>query len=175
MSIIKFLKTDFPDVFLVETNLFIDERGELTKYFQSDLFDKLPFSVDDVYTTRSSRDVIRGMHHQISPYGQMKLISCLAGAFYDIAVDLRFDSPTYNKIFSYELDSRKKISILIPAGFSHGTYSLDDNSIMLSICSGKYLPEYESGFNMHSLKLPFVSKKAICSEKDKKLPSFIYK
>ena len=53
MSIIKFLKTDFPDVFLVETNLFIDQRGELTKYFQSDLFDKLPFSVDDVNAAAS--------------------------------------------------------------------------------------------------------------------------
>jgi len=171
MSKIKFVKTEFPGIFLVETKLFIDERGGLTKYFQSDLFHKFLFSIDDVYTTISSRDVIRGMHHQIDPYGQMKLVSCLSGAFYDVAVDLRFGSPTYNKIFTYKLESLNNISILIPAGFSHGTYSVEDNSIMLSICSGKYMPEYESGFNMHSLGLPFVSKEATISEKDKRFPN----
>jgi dTDP-4-dehydrorhamnose 3,5-epimerase len=160
-------------LYLVETKLFLDARGSLQKYFESDLFSKLDFSVDDIYTTHSHRNVIRGMHHQIEPYGQVKFVSCVAGSFFDVALDLRRKSKTYGKVFTCKLESSKNLSVIVPSGFSHGTYSLQDDSIMLSICSGQYIPHQESGFNMRSLNLPFVKKNATLSEKDILLPDFV--
>jgi len=173
MNKIKLIKTDFFGLYLVETKLFLDARGSLQKYFESDLFSQIGFSVDDIYTTKSHRDVIRGMHHQIEPYGQVKFVSCLAGSFFDVALDLRRESKTYGKVFTCKLESSKNLSIIVPSGFSHGTYSLQDDSIMLSICSGQYIPHQESGFNMRSLNLPFVKKNATLSEKDILLSDFV--
>ena len=90
------------------------------------------------------------MHHQNEPHGQTKIISCLTGSFYDVAIDLRENSETYLKIFTYKLTHLSDESILVPSGFSHGIYTLEDKTLMLSICSGQYLPDYETGFNMHS-------------------------
>jgi len=168
-------RKDIFDLKIFNLKRFKDKRGMLTKFFYSDLFDKYNFKVDDIYTTVSHKNVVRGLHHQLSPYGQAKLITCLSGNFWDISVDLRKGSSTYGKVFSYKLSSKKDESILIPAGFSHGTISLDDGTVMLSICSGKYLPETEGGININSLNLEFLKEKQnmslILSSKDESLPN----
>lgn len=162
-------ETDFQGLFLIKNREFQDLRGSLTKFFYSDFFDKFNFKVDDIYTTTSNKNVVRGLHHQSSPYGQSKLVSCISGEFMDIAVDLRGNSETYGQIFKYKLKAGSCNALLIPAGFSHGTFSLEDGTIMLSICSGRYLPEYESGININSLDLSLDLSNAILSEKDKLL------
>ena len=78
----------------------------------------------------------------------------------------------YGKYFCLKLSAEQNTSILIPAGFSHGTYSLEDDTVMLSICSGPYMPEKEGGFSMASLRLPFYKDSAITSDKDIMLPNF---
>ena len=163
-------KTEFKDLLIIKYRNFNDYRGNLKKYFYSAFFDELNFKVDDVYTTNSNKNIIRGMHHQINPYGQAKLISCISGSFLDIAIDLRSESNTYGKIFQHVLNNDCNESILVPAGFSHGTFSFEDNTTMLSICSGNYLPEYESGIRMKTLSLDFNISDGIESEKDKALP-----
>jgi len=167
----KYEETDFKDLLLIKNNIFEDLRGNLTKFFFSDFFKKFNFKVDDIYSTTSSKNVVRGLHHQKSPYGQSKLVTCLSGSFVDIAVDLREKSQTYGRIFTYKLQSGSCDSLLIPSGFSHGTFSLEDGTTMLSICSGIYLPEHESGIDMKSIDLPFDMELAVISEKDKSLPS----
>ena len=165
-----YTETEFKDLIVLKNKSFQDNRGQLTKYFYSDFFVKLNFRVDDIYTTTSNKNTIRGLHHQRAPYGQVKLVSCLSGSFVDVAVDLRDGSQTYGKVFSYKLVAGSDDALLIPAGFSHGTLSLEDNTTMLSICSGRYLPEHEAGINMKSIKLPYDTSMSVVSVKDKALP-----
>jgi dTDP-4-dehydrorhamnose 3,5-epimerase len=165
----KFKHTKFDGLYIIAYSCFNDARGKLTKYFQKDikLFNQI--TVDDVYTTFSKENVVRGMHHQINEFGQAKYITCLAGEFWDIAIDLRPQSKTFKEVFTHKLACDRLESILIPAGFSHGTYSLSDATLMLSVCSGKYIPDQESGISMESLGLPFYSPRAIVSVKDSTL------
>jgi dTDP-4-dehydrorhamnose 3,5-epimerase len=167
----EYKKTKFSDLIILKNKIFQDERGHLIKYFYSDFFIKFNFSVDDIYTTTSHNDVIRGMHHQKHPYGQAKLVSCLTGSFLDIAADLRKDSQTFGEVFTHKLVAGSTEALLIPAGFSHGTLSLEDNTTMLSICSGKYMPEHEMGIDMRSIKLPYCTKMSTISNKDSHLPT----
>ena len=172
MSIIekfKYEHTKFDGLYIIKYSCFNDARGNLTKYLQNDVKPFNQMKIDDIYTTCSKENVVRGMHHQINEYGQVKYVTCLAGEFWDIAVDLRPQSKTYKEVFTHKLSCNKLESILIPAGFSHGTYSLSDETLMLSICSGKYIPEQESGISMASLGLPFYSSQAIVSSKDSTL------
>lgn len=169
----KFTEQKFKNLFVFELNEFKDDRGMLSKYYYSDLFNKFNFQVDDIYTTVSHENVVRGMHHQVAQYGQAKLVTCLSGKFWDISIDLRIDSNTYGQQFAYQLCSEKAESLLVPAGFSHGTVSLESGTVMLSICSGKYMPQHEAGININSLNLDFLSKKCVeslvVSAKDKQL------
>jgi dTDP-4-dehydrorhamnose 3,5-epimerase-like enzyme len=77
----KYTETEFKDLFIFKNRFFLDDRGFLTKFFYSDFFANLNFRVDDIYTTTSHKNVIRGLHHQKAPYGQAKLVSCLSGSF----------------------------------------------------------------------------------------------
>jgi len=165
------LETKFKDLLVFENNIFSDKRGELRKYFISDIFTDIDFKIDDIYTTSSKNNVIRGMHHQIQPHGQSKLVSCLKGSFIDVALDLRKDSMTYGEHFTYELKSKENKAVLVPPGFSHATISLADDTIMLSICSGKYLPQYENGVDVRSIGLDMDLSRCIISEKDTSLPT----
>lgn len=167
----EYVQTEFENLIVIKNRCFKDDRGFLTKYFYSDFFAKLDFKVDDIYTTTSHRNVIRGMHHQKAPYGQAKLVSCLSGSFVDVALDLREESRTFGNIFSYKLMADSNDALLIPAGFSHGTLSLENNTTMLSICSGKYMPIHELGVNMKSIELPFDTTMSITSAKDQALPN----
>jgi dTDP-4-dehydrorhamnose 3,5-epimerase len=168
------IKKKKSDLTVFDLSRFRDARGVLTKYFYSDLLNQFDFNVDDIYTTISHKNVVRGLHHQLQPKGQAKLVTCLSGEFWDITVDLRIGSPTYGEQFSYKLSSNNNESLLVPAGFSHGTISLVDDTVMLSICSGKYMPEFEAGINISSLNLNFLSRARvealILSAKDKGLP-----
>uniref|UniRef100_UPI004047CD6A dTDP-4-dehydrorhamnose 3,5-epimerase family protein n=1 Tax=Flavobacterium sp. TaxID=239 RepID=UPI004047CD6A len=166
----KYTQTAFSDLLIIKNKSFNDDRGSLKKFFYSDFFIQFNFKVDDIYTTKSNKNTIRGVHHQVAPYGQAKLVTCLSGSFLDIAVDLRQGSRTYGKVFTYKLVAGSDDQLLIPAGFSHGTLSLEDNTTMLSICSGKYLPEHESGINMKSIDLPYDTSMSSISAKDIALP-----
>jgi len=166
-------ETDHSGIYIVKRQGFFDNRGSLEKFYQKDIFDNLEFCVSDIYTTKSDKDVVRGMHHQRGEFGQKKLITCLSGAFMDVVIDLRPNSKMYGKTYTKLLKETDNLSLLISSGFSHGTYSLTDNAVMLSVCSGAYLPEYEEGFNMKSLKLPFYETYAVVSEKDLMYPDFI--
>jgi len=165
------IETEFKGVKIIKRKNNIDKRGSLEKIYNNKIMMK--FRMDDIYYAKSKKkNTIRGLHYQEGEYSQRKIITCLNGSFIDIALDLRSNSKTFKKIFIYKLCEEEHQSIIIPKGFAHGIYTLKDNTTMLSMCEGDYIPEKEKGINILSLGLKFISKNAILSEKDKNLKNF---
>lgn len=169
------LKTDFDQLMIVQPILFADARGFLQKHLASEWLPGLDFDPIDIYSTTSHCHVFRGFHYQCHPYGQYKLVSCIAGSFIDYALDLRRKSCTYGQIHQIKLDASIPLSVLVPPGFAHATYSLQNHTVALSICAGKYQPVYERAICVHGLeqKLNIENSRIILSEKDSASSPFI--
>jgi dTDP-4-dehydrorhamnose 3,5-epimerase len=120
--------------------------------------------------------VLRGLHYQLSPFSQTKLVRVVRGSVIDIVVDIRKSSPTFSKIFSIELTAQNKKQLLVPKGFAHGFVVLEDNTIFSYKCDELYNKESERGINPFDKSLSIdwgISKElAILSEKDLNSPSF---
>ena len=124
----------------------------------------------------SSHGVIRGLHYQLAPYSQAKLIRVLEGSIYDVAVDIRENSPTYGQWQGFEISSENKKQLLIPRGFAHGFSVLSEKVVFIYKCDNLYFPEADRGINYADKTLNIdwriESSKALVSPKDKILPSF---
>lgn len=123
-----------------------DARGGFTKSFEKDVFAEggIAFSLNETFASRSMKNVIRGLHFQRrSP--QAKLVSVVAGRAWDVMVDLRPGSETFGKWTGRELSAENHLSFYIPRGFAHGFASLEDGTVMLYQCEGKYDPETDTG------------------------------
>lgn len=171
----KFRKTKIAGLYIIEPELRIDERGYFARIFCKDELSKIGFDFEAVQANRSSNNkkgTIRGMHFQKPPRAEDKIVQCLRGAIYDVAVDLREDSPTRGQWVAEELNENNKRMFLMPKGFAHGFQSLTDNSEVLYFMSEFYSSEHASGvrwddpfFNIQwPIKDPFLS------EKDKNWP-----
>ena len=126
----KFTKLEIPDVILIEPLVYHDDRGYFTEtYKQIELDEYLGRSLNfcQENETKSSYGVLRGLHYQLNPYAQTKLVRVTQGAVLDVVVDLRKDSPNFGKHLSVELTEENKRQLLIPAGFAHGFVVLIDN------------------------------------------------
>ena len=123
---IKVEETGIPDVKIIRSNRFHDERGFFSEtYKESEYLEiGIPKFVQD-NMSESSKGVIRGLHWQESPHGQGKLVSCLSGSIQDVAVDVRKESPTFGQHVSVELNSNEQISLWVPEGFAHGFQALE--------------------------------------------------
>ncbi len=132
--------------FLIEPKIFNDERGSFFESWNQSTFDRLSgdkiiFSQDNHST--SHLGVLRGLHYQIPPIPQGKLVRCISGQIYDVAVDIRKNSVTFGEWISAKLDNENKLMLWIPIGFAHGFLSLKDNSQVIYKASGKYSKEHE--------------------------------
>lgn len=170
-------ETDFKDLFIIQRTRFFDNRGSLDKLYSSDVFDFLQMNIDDAYVSSSMKNVVRGLHHQVRPFGQKKLVQCLSGEFFDLALDLRKESNTFGELFIYKLSANDNTSLFIPSGFSHGIVSVADNTECLTFCSGAYLPQYEEGFHLRGWgdrlnAMGIRLSELEFSEKDNSLPIF---
>ena len=159
------IKTKFKDLFLVQQNRFLDNRGyfkELIQEYKLNL--KFPF----VVMSFSKKNVIRGLHIQ-TKNSQGKLLSVIKGKIFDVALDLRKNSKTYGKYFSIILSEKNSTSIFIPPGFAHGFCSLDKESLILYGMSNYRSKKYETGilWNDSDLKIKWPIKKPIISKKDR--------
>ena len=116
----EFMKQNIPDVILIKPRVFTDERGFFLESYKKSEFAKNGITVDFVQSnhSRSSFGVIRGLHFQREPYAQSKLVRCLRGRIFDVAVDIRKDSATFGKYVSVELTSDNKQLLFIPQGFA---------------------------------------------------------
>jgi len=141
---VKVIATDLPGVMVIEPRVFGDDRGFFFESWNAEVFGAaglLASFVQDNHS-RSQRGVLRGLHYQ-NPEPQGKLVRVVAGAVYDVAVDLRRSSATFGKSFGIELSAANKRMLWVPEGFAHGFLSLADDTEFLYKCTRLYRPEYE--------------------------------
>jgi dTDP-4-dehydrorhamnose 3,5-epimerase len=171
-----FQTTDIPGLMIFEPKVIEDSRGYFFEAYNEQLFRQegvdLRFVQDN--QSRSSYGVIRGLHYQLIPHGQVKLVRVLEGKILDVAVDIRRNSPTFGKHFSIELSADNKKQLLIPVGFAHGFSVLTETAIVLYKCDEFYNKESEGGirFNDPSLRIDWKipEGKEVVSEKDRLQP-----
>ena len=172
-------ETPLKDCYIIEPTLFEDNRGYFYEKFNEKKFEELTgmnghFGQDNI--SKSSYGVLRGLHLQKGKKAQAKLVSCLEGKVWDIAVDLREDSPTFGKWFGVELTDENKLQFYIPRGFAHGFVVLSETAVFSYKCDNFYCKEAEGGviWNDENLqidwKIPI--SEVILSEKDKVQPTF---
>jgi len=140
------LETQLDGLALIEPQVHGDERGFLVETFRDDGWRELGIEVEFVQEnhSRSGRGILRGLHFQTKP-GQAKLVRCLRGAIWDVAVDLRRDSPTYRRWEGHELDDERHRQLFVPAGFAHGFCVLSDRADVAYKLSSYYDPVTEAG------------------------------
>jgi len=152
----KFTKLEIPDVILIEPLVYNDDRGYFTEtYKQNELDEFLGRSINfcQENETKSSYGILRGLHYQLNPHAQTKLVRVTQGAVLDVVVDLRKDSPNFAKHISVELSEDNKRQLLIPAGFAHGFVVLKDNTKFLYRVDNYYNLESERGIAFNDPEL----------------------
>lgn len=174
-------KTPIEGLTLIHPHVFEDERGYFIKDFEKSFYESngLPVNFLETNESKSKKGTIRGLHFQ-QKFSQGKLIRVIKGTVYDVAVDLRFNSPTFGKWMGFELSEYNHDVLYIPEGFAHGFLALEDNSIFSYKCTNKYAPEFDSGvrFNDPEIGVEWPVErvggwgKVITSVKDAKLQSF---
>lgn len=174
----KFIETGFKGLFVIKPKVFSDQRGYFFESFNQVALNTAGISFIPVQDneSKSSKGVIRGLHYQLMPFGQAKLIRVIEGKIFDVALDLRKNSSTFGKWFGIGLDSEKKELVFIPKGFAHGFSVLSDTAIIQYKCDNVYNAQYERGVFLND---PFLdinwktgSALQVISEKDSKQPLF---
>lgn len=171
----EFEETDIPDVLLVKPKVFEDDRGFFMETYVEEDFREVGIEskfVQDNYS-RSIRCVLRGLHFQKRPYAQAKLVRCLKGKIYDVAVDLRENSDTFGEHVHAILSGDNANQLYIPRGFAHGFLVLSDEADVAYKVDNDYAPDYESGliWNDSQVNIPWPIEDPILSEKDEKWPT----
>lgn len=126
----KFINTDIRDLIVIEPNVFGDNRGWFSESYNEAVFKNNDIDIkfiQDNHSFSAEKGVLRGLHFQNNPHAQSKLVRCTRGRIWDVAVDLRKNSPTYLKWFGVELSSENHKMLLVPKGFAHGFVTLEDN------------------------------------------------
>lgn len=173
-----FTETGFPGLWVFEPVLFNDSRGYFFEAYNKASFLKQGITVEFVQDNQSSSKygVIRGLHYQLSPHAQTKLVRVLEGRILDVVVDIRKGSPTFGKSYCIELSADNKKQLLVPHGFAHGFSVLSESAIVLYKCDSLYNKDSEGGirFNDPALAINWgiPEDKAIVSDKDLALPGF---
>ncbi len=170
-----FTPTEIPDVIKIQSAAFPDSRGEFSEIYQASEFKVNGINVNFVQDNfpLSHKGVIRGLHYQLEPRAQGKLVTVIKGAIYDVAVDIRKNSPTFGKWVALELNNGNHCAVYIPPGFAHGFMALeDDTRVLYKMSHSEYAPEFERGilYNDPDLNIPWPLQNPIVSEKDKLHP-----
>ena len=147
----KLTQTAIPDVVIIEPKVFADERGWFMESFNEQVFHKelttlglsLPNSFVQDNHSCSDKGVLRGLHYQTAPYAQGKLVRVTQGSVFDVAVDIRRDSPTFGKWVGVELSGKNHRQLWIPEGFAHGFVALEDNTHFLYKTTNYYAKDCE--------------------------------
>ncbi len=168
-------KLSIPEIIAIEPKVFIDNRGffmETYKYSEFAQFGIKERFVQDNYS-ESVKNVLRGLHFQKAPRAQGKLVKCVRGRIFDVAVDIRKGSHTYGKWVGMELSEENNQMIYIPAGFAHGFVVLSDSALVMYKCTEEYSPENDRGimWNDPYINIDWPVKEPVVSEKDKTHPA----
>ncbi len=168
-----FTTVDIAGLVLVEPKVFKDSRGFFLESYKYSEFKNngIADGFMQINRSTSSAGVIRGLHYQLPPFGQGKLVSCLKGEIFDVAVDIRKSSPTFGKWHGVILSAQNNKMLFIPEGFAHGFYALQEADVMYQTTS-EYAPEAERGilWNDPELNIDWPDGPKLTSEKDKAYP-----
>lgn len=178
-AVMQFEPTEIPAVVFVRTERFEDGRGFFTESFRQSLFEKAAGKYSFVQDNHSlSRDTgtVRGLHFQLAPAAQGKLVRCIAGAIFDVAVDIRRGSATFGQYVARELSASNGAQLWIPPGFAHGFCTLEPNTEVAYKVTDYYSPMHDRGLLWNDPELniawPVDADGAVLSEKDKLHPNF---
>ena len=172
-----FIRTAIEDVIIIEPVVHGDERGYFVETFRADKLEeflgyKIDFCQDN--ESKSSRGVLRGLHYQLAPAAQTKLVRVIAGRVLDVAVDIRKGSPTFGKHVAVELSAENKRQLLVPRGFAHGFVVLEDDTVFAYKVDNYYSPENDRGilFSDEALDIDWqvATDELLLSAKDKVQP-----
>ena len=171
----KFINTEIPDVFIIEPDVFGDERGYFLESFNLKKFEenvcRIKFVQDN--ESKSSKGVLRGLHFQLPPFAQAKLVRCVEGRVLDVADDIRKGSPTFGKHIAVELTGENKKQLFVPRGFAHGFSVLSETAVFAYKVDNDYAPEYDSGIRWNDTSLDInwglEKNEVLVSEKDENL------
>jgi dTDP-4-dehydrorhamnose 3,5-epimerase len=171
----KFKRLAISEVILIEPKVFPDERGffaEIYKYSEFAMMGIKEYFVQDNYS-KSSKAVLRGLHFQKNPHAQGKLVQCIKGKIFDVAVDIRKDSPTFGQWVSVEMSEENNLMLYVPSGFAHGFVVLSRAADVIYKCTREYSPEDDRGiiWNDPDLDIHWPVKNPVLSEKDKNHPA----
>ncbi|MEI6079108.1 MAG: dTDP-4-dehydrorhamnose 3,5-epimerase [bacterium] len=173
-----FVTTELEGVFIYSPTVFKDERGYFFESYNQKVFEHGGFNFNFVQDnqSRSKHGVLRGLHYQLNPNAQTKMVRVLNGSILDVVVDIRPNSKTYKKWISIELSSNNFKQILIPKGFAHGFIVVSDEADVIYKCEGFYDKSSEAGIRFDDPELNIDwgmdKKDIIVSDKDAKLPFF---
>ena len=174
----KIIETPIPGLLILEPRVFADQRGYFLESYNQQKLQEAGISTIFVQDneSKSGRGVIRGLHYQLAPYSQTKLVRVIQGSVYDVAVDCREGSPTFGQSFGLELNEENKLQFYIPKGFAHGFSVLSETAVFSYKCDALYNPSAERGirYNDPALKINWGidSSVSVVSGKDMILPLF---
>ncbi|MCC8094360.1 MAG: dTDP-4-dehydrorhamnose 3,5-epimerase [Tannerellaceae bacterium] len=172
-----FIETSIPGVWIIEPDVFADNRGYFMEAYKQEVFEnhigKINFIQDN--ESCSTQGVLRGLHYQLAPWGQSKLVRVIQGNVLDVAIDIRRSSPTFGKHVAIELSAENKRQLFIPQGFAHGFQVLSETAVFTYKVDNPYTPTYERGihYNDPEIGIPWQLSSGhslILSDKDKEAP-----
>lgn len=170
------VKTDIEDVVIIEPKVFGDQRGWFTETYSKEKFEELGIYIDfiqDNHSFSEQKGTLRGLHFQLNPKAQTKLVRCTKGKILDVAVDLREGAPTYKKWIAVELTEENKKQLLIPKGFAHGFLTLTDDVEVQYKVDEYYSPENDRSIRFDDPEIGVVwgLDSPVLSDKDLSAPS----
>ena len=169
-------KTNIEGLLLIEPDLFNDGRGYFFESYNKEKYTDIGLDMNFVQDniSQSKKGTVRGLHYQVGDKAQGKLCQVISGKVLDVAVDIRFGSPTFGKHYAHVLNSEKKMQIWIPPGLAHGFSVLSDEAIFSYKCTNYYSKEHERSiiFNDSDLNIDWQVKNPVVSEKDLKAKKF---
>ncbi len=172
-----FTETKLKGAYIIELETLEDERGFFARSFCQREFEKHGLNLRVVQCNVSynkKKGTLRGMHYQVPPHEEAKLVSCIRGAIYDVIIDLRPDSATYCQWFALELSAENYKMLYVPEGFTHGFQTLEDNTIVFYLMSESYRPESARGVRwddpVFGIRWPLPNR--VMSKKDLSYPDF---
>lgn len=173
------IETPIKDLLIIKPRVFGDARGYFLETYNQQQYINAGININFVQDnlSKSSYGVIRGLHYQLHPHSQSKLVSVVSGAVWDVAVDLRKNSPTYGQWYGIELNEENHLRFFIPKGFAHGFSVLSETAVFSYKCDDLYNPTLERGlmYNdpMLNIDWKIPAEKALISDKDTKHPLFV--
>ncbi|MFZ2975113.1 MAG: dTDP-4-dehydrorhamnose 3,5-epimerase [Candidatus Moraniibacteriota bacterium] len=173
----EFIKTTLKDAYVIKPQVFGDNRGFFLESYSKKKFEQEGIGaefVQDNHSKSEKKGTLRGLHFQLPPYAQAKLIRVVKGKILDVILDLRHDSETFGQWEAFELSAENFQMLFVPQGFAHGLMTLEDNTEVLYKADNFYEPTHEGGiaWNDPDLKINWPLENPILSDRDGKWPNF---